>query len=65
LKGDTLTEFLVKSASAAADDALANRTHFVLSEKEWSRFVEALDRPAREVPGLRRLFQAKSPFIKE
>ena len=62
--GSTLTEFMVASAKAAADDVLANRTLLVLSPKDWRKFNELLDAPAREIPALRRLFKERSVFEK-
>jgi uncharacterized protein (DUF1778 family) len=39
-----------------------DRTEFVLEKKQWGRFVELLDRPARLKPELRRLFSKPSAF---
>ena len=51
-----LPEFMIKSAQAAAEMALADRTRFVLPEVQWRKFNAALDSPPRELPALRRLF---------
>ena len=58
----TLTEFVVTAASVEAERVLADRTRFALSEADWDRFVELLDRPPRENPGLARLFAKPSVF---
>jgi uncharacterized protein (DUF1778 family) len=41
---------------------LADRTSFVLERGQWERFVELLDRPPRDNPGLERLFSRPSVF---
>jgi uncharacterized protein (DUF1778 family) len=48
----TLTDFVLDSASGAAQDVLADRTHFVVSAEQWSAFVVALERPPRSLPRL-------------
>ena len=57
-----LTEFVVGAATAEAERALADRTRFVLDEQHWASFVEALDRPVRDNPGLAKLFLKPSVF---
>ena len=57
-----LTEFVVGAAVGEAERVLADRTRFVLDEPAWSRFVELLDRPAREPDGLRELLGSESVF---
>ena len=58
----TLTDFVVGAAVVEADRVLGDRTRFVLEHDEWTRFVEALDRPPHENPGLARLFSRPSVF---
>lgn len=58
----TLTDFVVNAATVEAERLLADRTAFSLSEAEWDRFVELLDRPPRENAGLERLFSRPSAF---
>jgi uncharacterized protein (DUF1778 family) len=57
-----LTEFVVSSAVTAAQRVLAERDRFELD----AAAVEAWDalnaRPARDLPGLRRLMERPSPF---
>lgn len=60
--GQTLTRFVVGSASLAADHVLAHRTSFALERWRWERFVELLDRPPRDNPGLERLFSQRRVF---
>ena len=53
--GDTLSGFVLRVATEAAADVLADRRMFVLNEQAWQAFDQALSRPAGEVPGLREL----------
>jgi uncharacterized protein (DUF1778 family) len=53
--GDTLSGFVLRVASEAAADLLADRRLFTLNEQDWQLFDQALSRPAAEVPGLREL----------
>ena len=61
----TLTEFVVDAAVFEAERTLADRTQFVLQREEWARFVEILDRPPHENPGLRKLSSRPSVFSEE
>ena len=58
-KDVNVTEFIIRSACEKAEEALANRTRFVLDDARWKRFMAALDRPAQDKPQLRRLFTEK------
>lgn len=53
--GDTVSGFVLRAATEAAADVLADRRAFVLDEQAWRVFDLALSRPAAEVPGLREL----------
>jgi uncharacterized protein (DUF1778 family) len=55
-QGVNVTEFIMRSAREKAEQALADRTRFVLDEKQWKAFMAALDRPPKNKPRLRRLF---------
>lgn len=57
-----LTDFMIKSALAAAETALAERTRFLLTPPQWREFNAALDAPPREIPALRKLFREPSVF---
>ncbi len=59
-RGEKVTRFIIDSACSAAEMALADEKHFELSAAQFARFVEALDRPAKVVPGLQDLFSEKS-----
>ena len=54
--GVSITDFILKSACLQAEHVLADKREFVASPKQWSAFLQALDRPARIKPELVRLF---------
>ena len=56
-QGVNVTDFILSAAREKAEETLADQTRFVLHEKQWKEFMEALDRPAREKPRLRKLFK--------
>lgn len=56
--GSTVSAFVLKAATEAAADILADRRVFVLDEAGWLAFDRALERPAAEVPGLHELLSA-------
>jgi uncharacterized protein (DUF1778 family) len=53
--GASVSTFVLKAATDAAADVLADRRAFLLDEDAWRAFDEALERPAQEVAGLREL----------
>lgn len=57
-----LTDFVVGAAVGEAERILAERNHYVLSDEQWKRFVELLDRPARVPDGLAKLFATGNAF---
>jgi uncharacterized protein (DUF1778 family) len=54
--GISLTDFILESACLQAEHVLADKREFVASPTQWKAFTEALDRPARAIPELARLF---------
>lgn len=44
--------FVLSHATTAAQEVLADRTSFVLSDDRWDAFIEMLDRPAQSFPDL-------------
>lgn len=50
-----VSEFLLDAGVTAANQALADRRHFVLDEHQWQAFQEALDRPVQAKPRLKKL----------
>ncbi|MBZ5723413.1 MAG: DUF1778 domain-containing protein [Acidobacteriia bacterium] len=59
-RGESLTDFIIRSACAEAEQTLADQHRFSLDADQWSAFVAALDRPVRAKPRLRRLFSEPS-----
>lgn len=51
----SVSAFVLSAASVAAENVLADRRTFTLNEENWEAFDNALERPARDVPGLREL----------
>ena len=63
--GTNATAFVLSSATTAARRVLADRTEFILSPEAASAWEAINERPARDLPGLRRLMQRPSPFVTE
>jgi len=59
-KGEKMTRFIIESACIAAERLLADEKHFELAPAKFARFAEALDRPAKAIPALQRLFAEES-----
>jgi uncharacterized protein (DUF1778 family) len=58
----SVSEFVLESALARADEALADRRTFGLSASEWKAFLAALDAPPRPLPHLERLLKEPGFF---
>ncbi len=54
-EGTTVSDFVLRHATRAAEDVLADRRVFMVSGDVWDRFSAALDRPAADVQGLSEL----------
>ena len=50
-----VSEFLLDAGVTAANQALADRRHFVLSDEQWQAFQQALDAPPQSLPRLKKL----------
>ena len=50
-----VSEFLLDAGVTAANQALADRRHFLLDEERWDAFQAALDRPVQTKPRLQKL----------
>lgn len=50
-----VSEFLLDAGVTAANQALADRRHFVLNEEQWQAFQDALDRPVQAKPRMKKL----------
>jgi uncharacterized protein (DUF1778 family) len=58
----SVTEFVLESASIAAEHVLADRRWFELDDSAWEAFQVALERPAVLKPRLRTLLAEPSLF---
>lgn len=58
----SVSEFVLESALARAEETLADRTHFGLNAEQWKAFLTALDAPPRQIPRLERLLREESVF---
>jgi uncharacterized protein (DUF1778 family) len=61
--GLSMSAFVERAASTAADVVLADRRQFALGPGEWERFVAELERPARDLPELRRGIELRDRLI--
>jgi uncharacterized protein (DUF1778 family) len=59
-RGISMTDFVLESACTRAEETIADQVHFVLSPKQWKAFTDALERPARVKPRLRKLLTEPS-----
>ena len=60
----SLSDFVLESALARADEALADRRTFVLSGEKWDAFVAALDAPPADNPALKKLLARPDIFAR-
>jgi uncharacterized protein (DUF1778 family) len=58
----SVSEFVLESALARADEALAGRQTFGLNSTDWKDFLAALDAPPRALPRMERLLNEPGFF---
>ena len=58
----TVSEFVLQSALARAEETLADRRVFSLPPSEWKKFQAALDATPRALPRLKRLLREPGLF---
>ena len=58
----SLSEFVLESALARAQETLPDRQRFGLDADRWEAFLLALDAHPRPLPRLKHLFDEPSPF---
>jgi uncharacterized protein (DUF1778 family) len=58
----SVSDFVLESALARAEETLADRRHFGLNAEQWEAFMMALDAPSHELPRIKRLFSEASIF---
>jgi uncharacterized protein (DUF1778 family) len=57
-----VSDFVLESAMAQADETLADRRAFNLNAEQWAQFQAALDAPPRERPRLQKLLTKPGYF---
>lgn len=60
--GKTSSDFIIESALEKAREMFSEKTHFVLTPKQWDEFVKILDHPPAINPGLHRLIRTVPPW---
>jgi uncharacterized protein (DUF1778 family) len=58
----SVSEFVLESALARAEETLPDRRRFGLSAEQWAAFQAALSAPPRPAPRLARLLKKRSVF---
>lgn len=58
----SVSDFVLESALARADETLADRQHFGLDAEQWDAFMAALDAPPRRHERMERLLNEPSIF---
>jgi uncharacterized protein (DUF1778 family) len=62
LTGETMTGFVLAAATERAETVLERAGRIEVSAKAFQRFAAALDRPAGDMPALRRYASGRSPI---
>ncbi len=62
--GKTRTDFILSAARRAAEEELLDRTIFVVSAANYSKFLAMLDAPPKPNERLRRTMQTPPPWSK-
>jgi uncharacterized protein (DUF1778 family) len=60
-----VSEFVLESALARAEETLPDRQRFGLNAGQWAAFLAALDAPPRTAPRLAKLLREPSVFERE
>jgi uncharacterized protein (DUF1778 family) len=58
----SVSEFVLESALARAQETLPDRQHIGLDAETWAQFMAALDAPARDLPRMARLLNQPGVF---
>jgi uncharacterized protein (DUF1778 family) len=58
----SVSDFVLESALARAEETLPDRQRFGLSAEQWAAFQAALDAPPRPAPRLAKLLREPSVF---
>ena len=65
VRGLSASQYVAESAARQAEMDLADRCHFNLPADRMAAFEEALDRPVRDKPRLRRLMAERTVLERE
>ena len=60
--GKNRSEFMLEAACRQATEVLLDQRLFMVDEKAYKRFTEALDAPPTENKRLKRLLRSKAPW---
>lgn len=60
----TLTEFILDSACAVAEQTLLDQRYFLVDQAQWEAFNASLDAPVEAKPRLKALMQHRAPWDK-
>lgn len=58
----SVSEFVLESALARADETLPDRQRFGLNAEQWAEFKAALDAPVQPIPRLEKLLREPGVF---
>ena len=62
IRHKSLTDFILDSACAEAEQTLLDQRLFVVSGKRYRALLDLLEQPPQDNPGLRRLFGKQAPW---
>ena len=62
--GRSRSDFMLEAACNEAESVLLDRRYIVLSEADYKRFTDLLDKPPATNPRLERLLRTKAPWEK-
>lgn len=58
----SVSQFVLQRAYLDAQAVIAEQTRFGLNDEQWTKFLQALDAPPKELPRLRKLLQEPGIF---
>lgn len=61
----SLTDFILDAAYLAAEQTLLDQRLFLVSGSQYQAFLEMLDRPETDSPGLANLFSRRPPWAEK
>lgn len=58
----SLSDFVLENAVSAAEAVVGDDSNFSLNDKQWKKFISALDAPPRNIAALRQLLTKPGVF---